>query len=265
MRLAILCIAVCTASVVFSQGSRDPEVTESYISVPVVDPYEGSDRIPSDAKVLFNGTDLSEWQTPQTPMVGSMLELEPTIPQLSPDFKGSPAPWSVDGGDLVVAPGKGDIVTKEAFGSMQLHIEWLAPPDEGKEGQGYSNSGIFLMGLYEIQVLNSFGNSTYSNGQAGAVYKQREPLVNASRPVGEWQMYDIIFTAPVFGDSGRLVSPARVTVLHNGVLIQNNVAINGPTVYIGAPHYIAHAPKLPLRLQNHGDKVRYRNIWVREL
>jgi len=199
---------------------------------------------PSDAIVLFDGKDLSQWQKPEQ--------------------KGN-AGWTVEDGQLIVNPGTGNIETRKAFGDIQLHIEWNAPVDEGKEGQGYSNSGVFLMGRYEVQVLNNYKNRTYSNGQAGSIYKQAIPLVNACRPPGEWQAYDIIFTAPVFNSDGSLQSPARVTVLHNGVLVQNNTEIKGPTVYIGEPSYVAHADKLPLRLQDHSDKVRFRNIWVREL
>ncbi len=198
-------------------------------------------------------------------MRGSMEEWKPLIPTIKEDYSGDKAPWVIVNGELQVVPGTGDIETKRAFGSVQLHIEWMSPVDEGKTGQAYSNSGIFLMGFYEVQVLNSYDSKTYANGQAGALYKQSPPLVNASRPPGEWQSYDIIFTAPVFGSNGQIVSPARVTVLHNGVLIQNNTALSGPTVYIGSPQYMAHPSKLPLRLQDHGDKVRYRNIWVREL
>ncbi|MBV6647953.1 MAG: DUF1080 domain-containing protein, partial [Cyclobacteriaceae bacterium] len=157
------------------------------------------------------------------------------------------------------------ISTKRSFGDVQLHIEWQAPKASDKSGQGYSNSGVFLMGLYEVQILNSFQNETYANGQASSVYKQHIPLVNASRPPGEWQEYDIIFMAPKFSDGGSVVSRARVTVFHNGVLVQNNVELLGPTVYIGNTYYVPHAEKLPLVLQDHGDPIRFRNIWIREL
>ena len=178
---------------------------------------------------------------------------------------GDPAPWKIENGELVVVPGTGQIATKKAFGDVQLHIEWLAPSQSGKEGQMYSNSGVFFMGIYEVQVLNSYENPTYNNGQAGSVYKQHIPLVNASKPVDTWQEYDIIFMAPKFSSKGTLVSPAKVTVLHNGVLVQNNVELMGPTCYIGTSYYIAHPEKLPLLLQDHGDPMRFRNIWVREL
>jgi hypothetical protein len=199
---------------------------------------------PSDAIVLFDGKDLSEWQKPE---------------------QKENAEWIVEGGQMIVNPGTGSIETKRAFGNIQLHIEWNAPVDEGKEGQGYSNSGVFLMGRYEVQVLNNYKNKTYSNGQAGSIYKQAIPLVNASKRPGEWQAYDIIFKAPQFNSDGSLNSPARVTVLHNGVVVQNNTEIKGTTEYIGEAKYEAHPVKTPLMLQDHSDKVRYRNIWVREL
>ncbi len=204
---------------------------------------------PSDGIVLFDGGSTDEWQKAPSDNV------QP----------GQPIEWTLEGKDLVVAPRTGSIATKRSFRDVQLHIEWNAPVAEGKTGQGYSNSGVFFMGMYEVQILNSHGNSTYSNGQASSVYKQHMPLVNASRPPGSWQVYDIIFTAPRFSEKGAIVSPARITVLHNGVLTQNNVALFGPTRFIGMPSYEAHAEKLPLILQDHGDPVRFRNIWIREL
>ena len=220
---------------------------------------------PSDAIVLFDGSDLSQWQKGQfkgegldADVVKLMLDKRVEEEREAPD-------WTVEDGQLIVKPESGGIETKRAFGDMQLHLEWNAPYDPGKEGQAYSNSGIFLMSLYEIQVLNNYKNTTYPNGQVGSIYKQTIPMANASRKPGEWQAYDIIFTAPRFSDEGELISPARVTVIHNGVVVQNNTEIKGPTVYIGKPRYVAHAPKMPLRLQDHRDLVRYRNIWVREL
>lgn len=241
-----------------------PEATELYKDVPVVTPGEGNNA-PSDAMVLFDGKNLSQWQTPQGKVVGSMLQFKDVIPTLKSEHTGDPAPWKVENREMVVVPGTGQIATKRAFGDVQLHIEWLAPTQEGKEGQLYSNSGVFFMGMYEVQVLNSYENPTYSNGQAGSVYKQHIPLVNASKPVDTWQEYDIIFMAPKFSEKGTLVSPAKVTVFHNGVLVQNNVELLGPTCYIGTPYYIAHPDKLPLLLQDHGDPMRFRNIWIREL
>ncbi|MCB0689366.1 MAG: DUF1080 domain-containing protein [Saprospiraceae bacterium] len=220
---------------------------------------------PSDAVVLFDGKDLMAWHTPKydygtrMDQVVSIIEWKETHPEFSDPQ------WLIKDGQLIVNPGTGAIETKQSFGSVQLHIEWLAPVDPGKESQGYSNSGIFFMGLYEIQILNSYENRTYSNGQAGAMYKQFMPLVNASRPPGEWQSYDIIFMAPSFDKDGDLKQPAYVTAFQNGILIQNHVELRGPCIFIGEPSYFKHADKLPLLLQDHGDRVRYRNIWIREL
>lgn len=238
--------------------------TELYKEVPQVQPGGGT-AAPSDAIVLFDGSGLDQWQSAQFGSPVDMEGFEAMIPRLTPAYEGKAPAWKLRANELIVAPGTGPIATKSAFGDIQLHIEWLAPVAEGKEGQQYSNSGVFLMGLYEVQILNSYDNKTYTNGQAGAVYKQHVPLVNASRPAGEWQSYDIIFTAPRFSEKGSMITPARLTVLHNGVLVQNNVSLLGPTTFIGSSYYIAHAKKLPLILQDHGDPVRFRNIWVREL
>ncbi len=220
---------------------------------------------PSDAIVLFDGTDLSAWHKPEhgygarMDQVASILEAKLKHPSFTD------AEWDVKDGALIVKPGGGAIETKQSFGDIQLHLEWLSPEDPGKKDQQYSNSGVFLMSLYEVQVLNSYENETYPNGQAGSVYKQHIPLVNASRPPGEWQSYDILFSAPRFHEDGTLKKAAHLTVLHNGVVIQNHVKLKGPCVYIGEPYYIPHPEKMPLLLQDHGDKVRFRNIWVREL
>ncbi len=197
---------------------------------------------PSDAIVLFDGDDLSAWQS----------------------MDGDAAGWLLEDSDLVVKAGAGDIRTVETFTDVQLHIEWATPKEVVGDSQGRGNSGVFLMSEYEVQVLDSFDNRTYSNGQAASVYKQHIPLVNASRRPGKWQTYDIVFTAPVFGTHGRVVHPARVTVFHNGVLVQNNVTLHGPTEFIGEPQYKAHGAA-PLKLQDHGNPVRYRNIWIRRL
>jgi len=164
-----------------------------------------------------------------------------------------------------VTAGTGDILTTEAFGDSQLHIEWATPAVPKGEGQERGNSGVFLMGQYEIQVLDSYNNETYYHGQAGSVYKQYAPLVNASRKPGEWQSYDIIFKAPKFDEQGKVTQRARVTVVHNGVLIQNHVEIYGITYHDRPALYIAHPLQEPLRLQDHGNPVRYRNIWIRRL
>jgi hypothetical protein len=212
---------------------------------PVVDPGGVSAPVPapSDAVVLFDGRDLSHWRS----------------------STGGPARWTVEHGYMEVAPGTGAIATAEGFGDCQLHLEWAAPVPATGEGQERGNSGVFLMGRYEVQVLDSYRAPTYPDGQAAAIYGQYPPLVNASRPPGEWQSYDIIFHAPRFDAQGTLLRPARMTVLHNGVLVQDNVTLTGPTAHPNRPPYAPHPARLPLMLQDHGHRVRYRNIWVREL
>jgi Domain of Unknown Function (DUF1080) len=204
--------------------------------------------VPSDATVLFAGKDLSQWQGAES----------------------GEAKWRVVDGAMEVVPKTGDIKTKESFCDIQLHIEWMTPTkitgDDGKllESQGRNNSGVFLQERYEVQVLDSYQNKTYSNGQAGSIYKQSIPKVNASRKPGEWQIYDIIFTAPVFDAAKKLTQPGYVTVLHNGVLVQNHFEIQGATAWIGKPVYDAHGCA-PIRLQDHGNPVRFKNIWVRKI
>ncbi len=221
----------------------DPKLTEVWEPVPpIVTPGKSCNEPSSDAIILFDGKDLNEWTNKD----------------------GAPAEWIVEGGAMTVKPRTGVIKTKQKFGDVQLHIEWRTPAEVKGEGQGRGNSGIFLMERYELQVLDSYNNVTYSNGQAGSIYKQGIPLVNACRPPGEWQTYDIVFMAPVFTEKGALKSPARITVFQNGVLIQNNFEILGPTVYTGIPRYEPHG-KASLVLQDHGNPVSYRNIWIREL
>ena len=249
-----------------AQERPKPEESEVWEPEPAVVTPGTWREAPSDAIILFDGKDLSEWKTPQ--FKGEPIDIPATRKMLAEwdsNFDYRAAEWSIIDGEMVVAPGKGSIETRRVFGDVQLHIEWLAPVDPGKESQGYSNSGVFFMDMYEVQVLNSYNNRTYANGQASSVYKQHIPLVNASRKPGTWQWYDIVFTAPRFKEDGSLESPARLTVFHNGVLVQNNVELKGPTVYIGKPEYVAHPDKLPIRLQDHGNLVRFRNIWVREL
>ena len=231
-----------------------PKVTPGHFTSP-----------PSDATVLFDGKDLSSWHRPKYDYGVNMETVAAIIKAKTANPTHTPAEWDVKGGAMIVKPGGGAIETKQAFGDVQLHIEWVAPVDVGKKDQAYSNSGVFFMGLYEVQILNSYENETYANGQAGALYKQHPPLVNATRPPGEWQAYDIIFNAPKFKGNGDLEKTGYVTVLHNGVLIQNHVELKGPCIYIGQPSYTAHPAKMPLLLQDHSDKVRYRNIWIREL
>jgi hypothetical protein len=196
---------------------------------------------PADAIVLFDGTDLSQWRSEG----------------------GGAAGWEVKDG-VATVNGSGDIVTKQPFGDCQLHIEWATPVEVTGEGQGRGNSGVIIQGRYELQVLDSYQNKTYFNGQAGAVYSQYAPLVNVSRKPGEWQSYDVIFHAPRFDENGKLSKPATITVLQNGVLVQDNVEIKGPTAN-QPTKYEAHPLKQPLVLQDHGNPVRYRNIWIREL
>lgn len=241
------------------------EVIELYKELETVTPGVGTSA-PSDAIILFDGTNLNQWQKAQFGSPVNMNGFEALIPLLDPQYRGAAADWKIIQGELEVNAGTGSLATKKAFGDVQLHIEWKAPkmhPD--KKGQAGGNSGVIFMGMYEVQVLNSYENPTYSNGQAASIYKQHIPLVNASKPPEQWQEYDIIFMAPKFSIKGSLVSPARVTVFHNGVLVQNNVELLGPTCYIGTPYYIAHPAKLPLILQDHSDPMRFRNIWVREL
>lgn len=199
-------------------------------------------RAPSDAVVLFDGSDLSGWTS----------------------LKGEPARWNVEHGFMEVVPKSGDIVTREQLGDAQLHVEWATPETVKGNSQGRGNSGIFLMGSYEIQVLDCHDNPTYADGTAGAVYGQYPPLVNACRRPGEWQTYDIIWTAPRF-NGDQVLSPAYVTILLNGVLVQYHRTVKGPTAHRSVTPYASHPPTGPLRLQDHGDLVRYRNIWYRPL
>jgi hypothetical protein len=204
---------------------------------------EHAGAAPSDAVVLFDGKDLSAWQ----------------------QANGKPAAWIVGSGYFEVAAKTGDLVTKQAFGDSQLHIEWASPSPTRGQDQEPGNSGVFLASTYEVQVLDSYQNVTYADGQAAAIYCQYPPLVNASLPPGQWQTYDIIFHGPRFGGDGELQEAAHVTVLHNGVLVQDNVTLTGPTAYMERPPYQKHASKMPLKLQDHGQPVHYRNIWIREL
>jgi 3-keto-disaccharide hydrolase len=197
---------------------------------------------PSDAIVLFDGKDLSEWRT----------------------AKGEAPKWKVEKGYFEVVKGTGEIATTRSFGDCQLHVEWMSPAPPVGEGQDRGNSGVFLMGMYEVQVLDSYNSATYADGQAAALYGQHPPLVNASRPPGEWQSYDIIFHGPRF-EGAKVLRPARVTVFHNNVLVQDNVELTGPTAHKARPPYQPHADKLPIKLQDHGHPVRFRNFWVREL
>ena len=242
----LLLACLLAAPTAFAQASadpaRDPAKTEVWKPVPasVATPINAA---PSDAIVLFDGKDLSAWEGEQ----------------------GGKAPWSVADGAFTVVPGSKGIRSKQSFCDIQLHLEWRTPAEtQGFNGQQRGNSGVFLQEVYELQVLDSYDNPTYANGQAASIYKQAIPLVNASRAPGQWQVYDVIWKAPRFSEGGGLLSPARITVLHNGVLVQNDTVIAGKTEYIGTPSYPPHGCA-PLFLQDHDAKVSFRNVWVREL
>lgn len=252
--LSILVVGVAPAGA--QQGAAPkprPQDTEVWEPVPVVvTPGPSNAAPPSDAVVLFDGTSLSQW-------VNSRGK--------------TPATWTVADGVLTVNKQAGNIETTRTFRNYQLHIEWRIPAEITGDGQSRGNSGVFLASTgpgdagYEIQVLDSYNNKTYVNGQAGSIYKQHIPLANANRKPGEWQAYDIIWTAPVWNADGSLKSPAYVTAIHNGVLIQNHVELKGETVYIGAPEYKRY-DRAPIKLQAHGDPspvISFRNIWLREL
>jgi hypothetical protein len=197
---------------------------------------------PSDAVVLFDGTGLAAWRTEN----------------------GAPPKWKIQDGYLEVVGGSGDIVTRQEFGDSQLHVEFRTPSPPKGNSQERGNSGVFLFGIYEVQVLDSFDNPTYADGQASAIYGQSPPLVNASRPPGEWQSYDIVYSGPRFKD-GKVAVPGYVTVFHNGVITQNHTQILGATKHRVLPTLIVHGPQGPIKLQDHGNPVRFRNIWIRPL
>lgn len=225
----------------FSQQG-DPKATEVWEPEPKVVTPGVNGAAPSDAIILFDGKDLNNWS----------------------DEKGNPSKWTVADGSMTVAKGTGNIKTKQAFGDIQLHIEFRTPAKVEGDGQGRGNSGIFFQEKYELQVLDSYKNRTYSNGQAGSIYKQTPPLVNPTKGPGEWQVYDVAYTAPRYNSDGTLKSPGRITAFLNGVLVQNNTEIQGTTEYIGKPKVIAHE-KGSLVLQDHGNPTSFRNIWAREL
>ena len=218
----------------------DPKLTEQWTPVP---PVVSPGKIPSDAISLFNGSNLDAWSG-----------------------KGGKAPkWQIKGNTVTVAPKTGGLLSKQKFCDIQLHVEWRSPAKiSGKKSQGLGNSGIFIQERYEVQILDSFENQTYANGQAASVYKQSAPLVNAMVPTGDWNTYDIIFKSPIFNDDQSLKSPAYLTLLHNGILVQDHFEIKGNTVFRGQPSYKAHGCA-PIYLQDHSDKVSYRNIWVRKI
>jgi hypothetical protein len=252
--IALLLFVTLSATVFAQQPAGKPEDTEVWQPEPkIASPGATAGAAPSDAIILFDGKNLDEWVSAQD--------------------RSAPAKWNVAGGILTVNKPAGNIETKRAFKSYQLHIEWRIPENVIGTGQLRGNSGIFLASTgpvdagYELQVLDSYNNKTYVNGQAGSIYKQAIPLANANRKPGEWQTYDIAWTAPVFNDDGSVKSPAYVTVFFNGILVQNHFELKGETRYIGAPYY-KRFEGAPIKLQAHGDPsppISFRNIWVREL
>ncbi len=238
----VMYLLICTP--LFSQKIIDPEMTMVWEPIPEIVTPGNLYSPPSDAIVLFDGTDLSQWSSAAS---------------------GEESEWILnDDGSMTVKKGSG-IETKEEFGSVQLHIEWKTPAEIEGEGQGRGNSGIYFQKEYEIQILDSYENVTYSNGQAASVYKQSIPLVNASRPPGEWQIYDIIFNEPVYNDQGYRLKKGTFTVFHNGVLVQNNVEIQGTTEHTGKPKLRNIKTPKKLYLQDHSNPVSFRNIWLRKL
>lgn len=251
MRSSILLLALAaTATCATAQDKMTAPMSEFYKPEvkTVVSGKEikgGGFQAPSDAIVLFDGTDLSAWETPD----------------------GKPAGWVVKDGVITVDKSKGDIQTKEKFDDFQLHLEWKVPENITGKGQSRGNSGVYLQGMYEIQVLDSYENPTYVNGQAASIYKQAAPLVNPIRKPGEWNVYDIIYTAPTFKEDGSYRTYPQVTVIFNGVVVQNHTQIQGTTEYIGFPRTVAHGAG-PVLLQSHGDPsepISFRNIWIRKL
>lgn len=255
IRQSVALLVVLVGPLVALRGEAQQPIPAPTISSPIHDttrtqprvvdpgPIAFSSQAPSDAVVLFDGRDASQWRAQD----------------------GGASRWKIEKGYLEVVGQTGGISTVQGFGDCQLHIEWAAPAEPVGAGQARGNSGVFLMGRYEVQVLDSYRNPTYPDGQAAAIYGQYPPLVNASRALGEWQAYDIIFRRPRFNERGEVVEPARITVIHNGVLVQNAVALTGPTGHRSRPPYTVHADRLPIGLQDHDSPVRFRNIWVRDL
>ncbi|MGO1243657.1 MAG: 3-keto-disaccharide hydrolase [Sphingobacterium sp.] len=234
--------AIFMSSCAIAQTDFKPEDTEFYSPKPPV--VSITSGVPSDAIALFNGSNLDQWK--------------------SSNENGGPAAWTIENNALVVKPGAGGIETKQDFEDFQLHIEWKSPDVIKGEGQGRGNSGIFLQGLYEVQVLDNNNNPTYVNGQAGSLYKQRPPLVEVHPEKGTWHSYDIVYKAPRFNKDGMLIKKGNFTLLHNGVVVQNNTQIEGTTEYIGLPKLNAHGAG-PIALQDHGNPVSFKNIWIRPL
>ncbi len=244
--LATLAALSCaTVSLVQAQGSIaewPPHSRERPVPHVVTPTSLVTTPPPPDAVVLFDGTSLAQWHS-----------------------NSRAARWRIVDGAFEVVPGTGELATRNSFGDVQLHIEWMAPSPARGNDQDRGNSGVFFMGQYEVQILDSWQNKTYADGQAGSLYGQYPPLVNASRQPGEWQSYDIVFRRPRFDKEGKVVSPARFTVFHNGVLVQDNSILSGPTAHTTRPPYEPHADRLPITLQDHGHPVRFRNVWLRDL
>lgn len=246
--IAMVCVSVNAQEKKYPEPeAMRPGMTEFWTPQPkVVTPGNAkTSSAPSDAIVLFDGKDLSKWE----------------------NSKGEAAGWRVHDGIITVDKKSGDIRTKQKFNNFQLHIEWCVPQNITGESQARGNSGVFLQGMYEVQVLDNYKNESYANGSAGSIYKQSAPLVNAMRKPGEWNVYDIIYTAPIFKEDGTYLYRPRVTILHNGILVQNNTEILGTTEYIGIPRVVKHGDG-PIILQSHGDPsdpISFRNIWIRPL
>ena len=250
MRRISLILALCVASALVVPATAQVDTQWQIHDMnrplpPVVTPGPAGPPVaaPSDAVILFGGKSLSGWT----------------------DAKGQPARWKVENGYMEVVKGTGDIHTTQSFGDCQLHVEWMAPSPAKGEGQDRGNSGVFLMSTYEVQVLDSYNNRTYADGSAAALYGQYPPLVNACRPPGEWQTYDIVFHRPRFDKDGNLLKPARMTVLHNAIVVHECDELTGPTAHHARPPYKMQPDKMPISLQDHGHPVRFRNIWLRNL
>jgi hypothetical protein len=253
VRIALISLAVVATLLLALAWWFDPRRTEQWEpKPPVVAPQPTKSDPPPGAIILFDGKNLDQWKSVDT---------------------GGPTGWRVDKGEMVVNKAAGNIETRAKFRNFHLHLEWKVPVGITGSGQARGNSGVFLASTgkgdagYELQIVDSWKNQTYVNGQAGAVYKQSPPLANPSRPPGKWQVYDIKWTAPIFAKDGALKSRARITAHFNGVLVQDDFALEGETAFIGAPSYSAHGPS-PIKLQAHGDPsepISFRNIWVQEL
>ncbi len=241
-KLTLLFLSLLYMATAFAQ--KEPEATEVWEPVPkVIKGHNTTTPPPSDAIVLFDGSNFDHW----------MAALDH-----------SDAKWKLEDGHMTVVDKTGPLMTRDSFGDIQLHLEFRTPAKIEGDGQGRGNSGVFFQGRYEVQILDNYENKTYPNGQCGAIYKQHIPLANACKKPGEWQSYDIVYTAPHFNADGIKIASAYITVIHNGVLIQNHVEIKGTTEYIGQPKNIAHG-KDGIVLQDHGNPMSFRNIWIREL